>query len=108
MSAARLADLDIYVRSKNAGPFWVTIDIFCGSQETYRQINECGVINATRIADLFGINFNMVRIFHVNDLNVLKISFPRPHPQGHARDRDQHSGQYFVRLLDLNIPNVKN
>ena len=108
MSKTRLGDLDIYVRSKNAGPFWVTIDIFCGSQETYRQIDECGVINATRMADLFGTNSNLVRIFHVKDLHVLKISFPRPYPQGHARDRDQHSGQYFVRLLDLHIPNKKN
>ncbi|KCZ86060.1 hypothetical protein HAD_10245 [Hyphomonas adhaerens MHS-3] len=104
MSISRLGDLDVYIRSKNAGPFWVTIDIFCGSRETYHEIDASGVINATGIADLYGANSNLVRIFHVEDLNVLKISFPRPYPQGHARDRDQHSGQYFVRLLDLTLP----
>ncbi len=26
------------IRSKNAGPFWITIDIFCGSKEVYQEV----------------------------------------------------------------------
>ena len=26
------------IRSKNAGPFWITIDIFCGSKEIYNEV----------------------------------------------------------------------
>ena len=26
------------VRSKNAGPFWLTVDIFCGSPEAYARV----------------------------------------------------------------------
>ena len=33
-----LGETASYVRSKNAGPFWMTIDIFCCSEAAYRQI----------------------------------------------------------------------
>jgi len=26
------------IRSKNAGPFWITIDIFCGSKEAFKEV----------------------------------------------------------------------
>ena len=26
------------IRSKNAGPFWITIDIFCGNKKIYKEI----------------------------------------------------------------------
>jgi hypothetical protein len=34
----------------------------------------------------------------------VKISFPRPVPQGSLRDRDMHSGQHHVPLALLPIP----
>ena len=35
---SKLSDVAYYVRSKNAGPFWVTIDIFCNNEESYKRI----------------------------------------------------------------------
>ena len=32
---SQLGDLVQKVRSKNAGPFWLTIDIFCGSEAVF-------------------------------------------------------------------------
>ena len=26
------------IRSKNAGPFWITIDIFCGNKKIYKEV----------------------------------------------------------------------
>ena len=34
---SKLSDVAYYVRSKNAGPFWVTIDIFCNNEESYKR-----------------------------------------------------------------------
>ena len=31
----RVADIALKVRSKNAGPFWVTVDVFCGGGPAY-------------------------------------------------------------------------
>lgn len=103
MSHTRLRDLDVYVRSKNAGPFWITIDIFCGSPELFNQIKKADCINAGMISRLFDVEPASVKTFVVQGLSAFKMSFPRPVPQGHTFDRDQHSGQYFVRLLDLPV-----
>jgi hypothetical protein len=34
---------------------------------------------------------------------MIKISYPRPHPQGWRGERDMHGGQQFARLLDVEI-----
>ena len=34
----RLGDLDIKIRSKNAGPFWITADIFCQTRPVYDRL----------------------------------------------------------------------
>jgi hypothetical protein len=90
-----LKDVAQYVRSKNAGPFWVTIDIFCGDQAAYERIR--------RAPSLYGVAPDAVKIFEDEPLKVVKISFPRVVAQGSARDADSHAGQYFVPLLDAPI-----
>jgi hypothetical protein len=96
-----LKDVAKYVRSKNAGPFWVTIDIFCGDDASFDLLRNAKSLGALAIADLYKLNSNEVRIFHDRALKVIKISFPRPVAQGSARDTDSHAGQYFVPMLDL-------
>jgi hypothetical protein len=34
---------------------------------------------------------------------MIKISYPRPKPQGWAGERDMHGGQQFARLLDIEM-----
>ena len=34
----KLGEVAQKVRSKNAGPFWVTIDIFCGTEAAFRRV----------------------------------------------------------------------
>ena len=36
-------------------------------------------------------------------LNMVKISYPRATPQGGVHERDMHSGQQFVPLLELQL-----
>ena len=98
-----LKDVAQYVRSKAAGPFWVTIDIFCGDDESFDLLRKTKGLDALSIADLYKLNSNEVRVFHDRPLKVIKISFPRPIAQGSARDADSHAGQYFVPLLDLTV-----
>ena len=47
----KVADIALKVRSKNAGPFWVTIDVFCGTAEAFETLRaalktEEGVLDA--------------------------------------------------------------
>ena len=96
-----LKDVAQYVRSKNAGPFWVTVDIFCANREAFDRVRKAPAIGGDAVARLYGVNANEVRRFEVASLNVVKISFPRRIAQGSPQDADSHAGQYFVALLDL-------
>ncbi|MBB3860681.1 hypothetical protein GGQ88_001950 [Novosphingobium hassiacum] len=100
---AKLGEIARYVRSKNAGPFWVTIDIFCPDPESFQRISEAPELTARAIAALYGISENGIHRFRVPSLHVLKISFPRPTAQGSPGDADSHAGQLFVPLLSVEI-----
>lgn len=96
-----LADKVVKIRSKNAGPFWVTIDVFCGTSETFDWA--CGQLDSTLIAGLYHVDAARLKRFEIADLNVIKFSFPRPVPQGAPDDRDQHGAQYAALLEELEI-----
>jgi hypothetical protein len=92
-----------HVRSKNAGPFWVTVDFFFGSEETFKRYRDSSALGGDLFARLFGTDARLVKRVPVDRLHMIKISYPRPHPQGWIGERDMHSGQQFVRLLEVDI-----
>ena len=91
------------IRSKNAGPFWVTIDIFLNSDADYETVAADGVITAERIAAMYGADEHLVKIFRLPNLRVVKISYPRLTPQGSMADRDVHAAQQYIPLLELEL-----
>lgn len=98
---AKLREIAKSLRSKNAGPFAVTIDVFCGSGETFGRIRSAATSNV--VADLLKVRRSEMQRYEIPSLNVLKYSFRRPVPQGHRRDRDLHGAQYAVILEELDI-----
>lgn len=98
-----LGELASQVRSKNAGPFWMTIDIFLPDDESYSRATGSSVTDVHVIGDIYDVAHESVRIFRIPDLHAIKISVPRPAVQGSLRDRDMHAGQQFVPLLDLPV-----
>ncbi|WFF00137.1 DUF4387 domain-containing protein [Micromonospora sp. WMMD964] len=99
-----VADLALEVRSKNAGPFWVTMELFMRDTAGYAVVADPGFLDAPLIARLYGVPADTIRIFRIPALNVVKISFPRPVAQGSLRDRDIHAGQHHVPLAMLPLP----
>ncbi len=89
------------VRSKNAGPFWVTIDIFCGTPEAYARVRD-GLATADA-ARALGVPTQELKRFDIPDLKVIKLSAPRPAIQGTVRDRDMHGAGWAVVLAELEI-----
>ena len=82
---ATLADVAFKVRSRNAGPFWVTVDVFCGDRETFEKIRNA--LTVARVASVFQQPEEVIRCFEIADLNVIKYSLPRPCVQGSRFDR---------------------
>ena len=91
------------VRSKNAGPFWVTIDLFFDGRESFLKHHGSDAIAPPAIASLYGVDAALVKCIPVENLNVVKISYPRSSPQGGIVERDMHCGQQFVRLLEVEL-----
>jgi len=97
-----LGDLALEVRSKNAGPFWMTLEAFMPNEEAYRAAD--ALITTELISELYRVTPASVQIFRIPDLCVVKVSFPRPVVQGSLRDRDMHAGQHHVPLANTRVP----
>lgn len=87
------------VRSKNAGPFWLTIDIFCGSPQAFAQV--CEGLSTDRVAQVFDVPGSELKRFEIPDLNVIKFSLPRPQVQGALDDRDMHGASWAALIAEL-------
>jgi hypothetical protein len=103
-TASRLGDIAQLIRSKNAGPFWLTIDVFFHNHTDYTRVADAAVLTTQIVAEHYGVDATVVRLFHLPAINVIKASFPRPTTQGSFTDRDIHAGQQHVPLLTLNVP----
>ncbi|WP_415394290.1 DUF4387 family protein (plasmid) [Rhodococcus globerulus] len=90
------------IRSKNAGPFWLTIDIFC-DEDSWTELTAAEVIAPDRIARLYSVTAEDVNVYLLPELLVIKISFPRPVRQAGPTDRDLHAGQQFVLLAETEV-----
>lgn len=95
----RLGDIAQKVRSKNAGPFWLTVDIFCGSAKAYAQIAK--TVETTTIASLFGADPSTLKRFDIEALYVVKFSLPRPCVQGAKEDRDMHGASWAALVKEM-------
>ncbi|WP_394552525.1 DUF4387 domain-containing protein [Agromyces sp. MMS24-JH15] len=96
-----LADL---VRAKNAGPFWLTLDVFLPDDAAFARVCASDVVDPAVIARLYATEPDQVRIFRLPSIRAIKISFPRPRVQGSFGDRDMHSGQQHVLLAAIAVP----
>lgn len=92
-----------HIRTKNAGPFWITLDLFFPDKDSFEQYANSPQLQPEAIANVFGVDAGLIKRFLVPDLLVLKISYARSKPQGGAFERDIHGGQQYVRLLDVNL-----
>jgi Domain of unknown function (DUF4387) len=99
-----LQEVASLVRSKNAGPFWLTIDVFLHDTASFERVARSTLTDPATVGRLYGVDPALVRVFHLPDLRAIKISLPRPGTQGGLHDRDIHAGQQYVPLLGLPIP----
>ena len=96
-----VADLALKVRSKNAGPFWLTVDIFCGDAAAYGRI--VAGLSSEAVAAAFGCPTQVLKRFDIADLNVVKFSLPRPQIQGSREDRDMHGAGWGPLVAELEL-----
>jgi hypothetical protein len=104
---ATLGELADVMRSKNAGPFQITIDLMFNDRANYDRVVSSGALNEGAIAPLYGVDAALVRIMPFERVRAIKITIPRTAGQkgsGSAFDRDVYGAQQHGPLVDLAIP----
>ena len=102
-TVTKLRDVCQHIRSKQAGPFWVTIDIWFDSKDSFERYKDSPGLGPKAFQRLFATDPDLVKAIPVPEFNLVKISYPRATPQGGMVERDMHSGQQYVRLLDVEL-----
>ncbi len=98
-----IQDLLASVRSKNAGPFSYTVDLFFPDAATFHEVVTSNVINQRVVASLYNLRPDQVRVFPFEPALAIKVSLPRPFPGGDPADRDVAGGQQFAPLLGIAV-----
>ncbi len=102
----QLGELASVIRSKNAGPFQVTIDVMFATAGDYaRALNAPGFTTA-EIARRYRIAENEVALIPFARVHAIKITIPRrwgSRGSGSAGDRDVYGAQQHGPLVDLEI-----
>lgn len=99
----RLRDLAKFIRSKNAGPFILTIDLMFDDEQSYSRAVRSGAISPATIAELYRIDQSRITVFEVPEAYAIKVSFPRALAAGDVGDSDVAGGQQYAPIVDLLI-----
>lgn len=100
----KLCEVAQLIRSKNAGPFMLTIDIIFPDRETYDRVLATDVLNTEKIAALCGVTGNRMKRFDLPLANAIKFSYPRSVPSGDFLDVDLYGCQQHRSLTELELP----
>ena len=105
MSVSRpLAEIADIIRSKNAGPFRITMDILFKDRETFLRVQRSGSISPQAIATAYRIPVSAISsFFEVEMANAIKVTLKRPRPQGVVGDGDTYGCQQHAPLLNLMV-----
>ena len=100
-----LRDIAKVIRSKNAGPFEITLDIVFKTKEDFEAVKKSGVITRELVSQLYNVPTQNIITFGFFDLiNAVKITLPRPRAQGGIGETDMHAAQQHVPLQEIRVP----
>ncbi len=100
----RLDQLAYIVRSKNAGPFFFTLDILFQSSENYERVKNSGVITKELMSKLYNRPADIFDIYFFDNAWGIKITYPRTDSAGDFGDTDCYGAQQHAPLLSIMIP----
>lgn len=102
MAESRLYDCAKVIRSKNSGPFEITLDVLFDNPIIYRKIKESNIINKRIIADLYHLEEDMItQIIFFDKALGFKVTFARKISSGTCYDTDVYGAQQHAPLSEL-------
>ncbi len=91
-------------KSRNAGPFELTIDVVFDDADTFNRVTATGVLRAALFARLHNVPEQHVQFTRYDAVFAFKATPPRLVPAGDFGDTDVHGCQQQAPLLDVDLP----
>jgi hypothetical protein len=105
----KLKDLAIRVRSKNAEPFYTTLDIYFPDEASYAAVRDSGSVTAEGVAAAYNVPVDVVwGIFFVDEINVAKVTLFKWNRGGYQgcgdpSVTDMFGSQQHIPMLELDL-----
>ena len=100
-ATAYLRDLAHIVRSKNAGPTVLTLDIFFHDAAAYERAAGSEALTPGAVGALYGVEAATVHRYLLPQLHAIKFSLPRTLCAGTPGDGDLYGAQQHGPLLEV-------
>ncbi|MPZ44601.1 MAG: DUF4387 family protein [Betaproteobacteria bacterium] len=100
----KLKEIAKACKSKNAGPYELTLDIMFEDQETFDKVRKTGAISPERIAKLYNVPVDSVVFTEFPPAYAYKATIERRVPSGSVGDTDVYGAQQHAPLLDIDVP----
>jgi hypothetical protein len=97
----RLIDLARVIRSKNAGPLHLTLDIIFADEAGFALAAQSPALAAPAIAGLYGVNPATVEVIPFPAAHAIKVVLDRPVIAGSPGDADVYGAQQHRPLLGV-------
>ena len=101
---ALIRDIAKVCKSKNAGPFDLTLDVVFGDDAMFDRVAATGVLCPALFARLYGVAEADVLFTPYPAGRAFKATLPRLVPAGEIGDTDVYGAQQHAPLLDVDIP----
>ena len=99
----KLYDIAKVIRSKNAGPFTLTLDLIFDNLEDFHKVLDSSCFNEKTIAELYAAEQDKVKIYPFEAVKAVKITMPRRTSSGAPGDNDVYGSQQHLPLARLVI-----
>jgi len=101
---ALIRDAARVCKSKNAGPFELTIDVVFDDAVLFEKVKATGVLCPALFARLYNVPEEHVLFTPYDAAFAFKATFPRLVPAGEFGDTDVYGCQQHAPLLDVDLP----
>lgn len=101
----KLGNLAAIVRSKNAGPHLLTLDVLFDRDDLYEVVDGSGALTPEAIAKTYCLDMSNIKSFYrIPVARAFKITFVRPKVQCSEGETDIFGAQQHVPLMLMDIP----
>lgn len=97
----KLIDIAKILRSKNAGPLFITFDLIFHNEADMKKVYTS--LTKEAIAKAYDTDASSIDIIAYEIVNSIKITFPRKHISGSIYDNDIYGCQQHMPLANIEI-----